>query len=207
MAKLYFNYGTMCSGKSSSIIGIVSNYNRQNKETLVFSYKYDSRFNNNGAVANRDGSILLNTINFDENFNFYNFYQNYKDNVDKKISCILIDESQFLSKEQVLQLADLTATEDIPVMCFGLKSDYMGDLFTGSYYLLIYADKITEHKTVCSMENCNNKATMNARFSDGIFICSGKQMIIGDLEYKPICKNCYLKLKKNLVHTKINTND
>ena len=93
-----------------------------------------------------------------------------------------------------MELATIVDYGNMPVICYGLKSDYRGILFEGSYYLLVYADKISEQKTVCSMNDCNNKATMNLRYDNNKPVFDGEQIIIGDLEYKPVCRKCYLQL-------------
>ena len=118
-----------------------------------------------------------------------NVYE-YVKNIDQRIYCVLIDEAQFLSKEHVLQLTQIVDELNIPVMTFGLKNDFRNELFEGSKYLLIYADKIEEMKTICWF--CPHKATMNLRMLDGHPVYEGKQVQIGGNEsYYPVCRKHY----------------
>ena len=106
------------------------------------------------------------------------------------IDCVLVDEAQFLSKRQVSDLAEVVDMYDVPVICFGLKTDFQGHLFSGSEKLIALADKIEVIKTVCYY--CDKKATMNLRLVDGIPTYSGEQILIGDKEYISVCRNHYI---------------
>ena len=109
----------------------------------------------------------------------------------EKVYCILIDEAQFLSREQIVQLSRVVDMLDIPVMCYGLKNDFQNNLFEGSEALLLYADKIQEIKTICMKENCGKKAIMNLRLSDGKPVYHGEKIQIGDEDYVPVCRKHY----------------
>jgi len=114
----------------------------------------------------------------------------YVNKMDRKIYCVLIDEAQFLKKEHVLQLIKIVDELNIPVMAFGLKNDFRNELFEGSKYLLIYADKIEEMKTICWF--CPHKATMNLRIHNGKPVYEGEQVQIGGNEsYYPVCRKHY----------------
>lgn len=109
----------------------------------------------------------------------------------KNIHCILVDEAQFLTAEQIKSLSIIVDSFNIPVMCYGLKNDFQNNLFEGSETLLLYADKIIEIKTICAKEECGKKAIMNLRLSDGKPVYEGSQIQIGDEEYVPVCRKHY----------------
>ena len=107
------------------------------------------------------------------------------------INCILVDESQFLTREHVIQLSEIADYFNIPVMCYGLKNDFQNKLFEGSEALLLYADKIQEIKTICAKDRCGKKAIMNLRLDDGTPVYEGVRIQIGDEEYVPVCRKHY----------------
>lgn len=186
MAKLYFKYGTMNSGKSIEIIKVAHNYEEQNKPVKIFTSAIDTR-TTVGNVASRTGFEREATPIYKDT----DIYQVIKD-YPEKLYCILIDESQFLNKNHVLQLARIVDDFNIPVMAFGLKNDFSNELFEGSKYLLLYADKIEELKTICWF--CHRKATMNLRFNEGNPVYQGDQVQIGGNEsYLPVCRKCYFE--------------
>ena len=113
----------------------------------------------------------------------------------EQIYCVFVDESQFLNKNQVFQLTDIVDGLDIPVICYGLRSDFVMEMFEGSKYLMALADSIEEIKTIC-FECKEKKAIINARITDGKIITEGAQVMIGGNDtYKPLCRKCYKKLK------------
>ncbi|QMV44115.1 thymidine kinase [Cohnella cholangitidis] len=189
LAQLYYKYGTMNSGKSFEIIKVAHNYEEQGKPVLIFSPSIDTR---GGAdqVGSRVG-LSRKAIPVDMNTNIYESVQIHQAATkNKRIYCVLIDEAQFLSKTQVLELAQIVDDLGIPVMAFGLKNDFQNKLFEGSYNLLIQADKIEEIKTICW--HCDRKATMVIRYRDGVPVNEGEQIQIGGNEdYKPVCRRCY----------------
>ena len=184
MAQLFFRYSTMNAGKSIEVLKIAHNYEEQGKHVLLFTSQLDNRFGK-GYVASRIG-LKKQANTFSNKTDFKQIVQMQ----DKEIKCILIDEGQFLTAEQVMDLTQIVDYMNIPVIVYGLKNDSQNNLFEGSLNLLIYADKIEEIKTVCWF--CNKKATMNLRIVDGKPNYSGKQIQIGDNQnYLPVCRKCY----------------
>ena len=184
MAQLFFKYGAMNSGKSIDVLKVAHNYEEQGKPVVLLTSGVDTR-SGRGTIASRIGlerkvyPIMKDT----------DVYEHVK-NIDHRIYCVLIDEAQFLSKEHVLQLTRIVDELNIPVMTFGLKNDFRNELFEGSKYLLIYADKIEEMKTICWF--CPHKATMNLRMLDGHPVYEGEQVQIGGNEsYYPVCRKHY----------------
>lgn len=185
MAQLFFKYGAMNSGKSIEILKVAHNYEEQGKKVLILTSGIDNR-DEVGFVSSRIG-IKRKALPIFEGTNIYNIVQE----ANERLSCILVDEAQFLKKEHVIQLTNVVDEFDIPVMVFGLKNDFQNELFEGSKYFLIYADKIEEMKTICWF--CNRKATMNLRIDkEGKPIYTGKQIQIGGNDsYFPVCRMCY----------------
>lgn len=193
MAKLYFRYSTMGAGKSLDLLKTAHNYEERNKKVLLLTSDLDNRFGTK-KIASRIG-ISRNSNTFNPQTNLFNFI---KEN-GKDCSCILIDESQFLTKEQVWSLTDVVDYLDIPVICYGLRSDYLGEPFEGSIYLMTLADKIEELKTICEF---GDKASMNMRLVNGEPIFEGEQIQIGgDESYLPVCRKRFKDLKNNKKQT------
>ncbi|MCL1057608.1 thymidine kinase [Shewanella gelidimarina] len=183
MAQLYFYYSAMNAGKSTSLLQSSYNYRERGMNTLVMTASIDNRYGV-GKVSSRIGieteaqvfgsgddlTSMINTAHHEQT-----------------LHCILIDESQFLSKEQVKQLTYVVDILDIPVLCYGLKTDFQGELFTGSQYLLAWADKLVELKTIC---HCGRKANMVVRLDDnGKPMREGEQVAIGGNEsYESVCR-------------------
>ncbi|MDR3240964.1 MAG: thymidine kinase [Lactobacillaceae bacterium] len=184
MAQLFFRYGAMASGKSIEILKVAHNFETQGRHVLLLTSALDNR-TEIGSIASRIGMQRPALAIHDTDDLFY-IARNAKDD----ISAVLIDEAQFLSRAQVKQLTEVVDELDIPVMTFGLKQDAFNQLFPGSEALLIYADKIDEMKTLCSL--CTRKATMNLRVTDGKPVYSGAQVQIGgDDSYMPVCRHHY----------------
>ena len=184
MAQLFFKYGAMNSGKSIEILKVAHNYEEQNKPVLLFTSAIDDR-DQVGYVSSRIG-VRREAIPIFEDTSIFDIVQNQE----VKPYCILIDESQFLSKHHILQLARIVDLLNIPVMAFGLKNDFQNELFEGSKYLLLYADKIEEIKTICWY--CHKKASMNMRVVDGVPVYTGEQIKIGGNDaYYPVCRYHY----------------
>lgn len=195
MAQLIYRYGAMSSGKSIEILKVQHNYKEQGKDVLLMTSSIDTR-SGVGKVSSRIGiSSEAHIINPEDDLTdtirdyLQENYWRYQ--YDEGLYCILIDEAQFLSREQVKQLADVVDFYDIPVICYGLKNDFRNELFDGSEALLVYSDKIEEIKTICWY--CNRKSTMNGRFVNGVLVTQGEQIMIGDEEYKPLCRACFNK--------------
>jgi len=184
VAQLFFKYGAMNSGKSIDILKVAHNYEEQGKPVVLMTSGVDDR-SGRGIIASRIG-LERKVKPIMDDTNIYD----YVNKMDRKIYCVLIDEAQFLKKEHVLQLIKIVDELNIPVMAFGLKNDFRNELFEGSKYLLIYADKIEEMKTICWF--CPHKATMNLRIHDGKPVYEGEQVQIGGNEsYYPVCRKHY----------------
>lgn len=174
----------MNSGKSIEILKVAHNYEEQNKNVLMFTSAIDNR-DEVGYISSRIG-LRRKAIPIYEDTNIFEIV-----NREEKISCVLVDEVQFLHKNQILQLARIVDELDIPVMAFGLKNDFQNELFEGSKYMLLYADKIEEMKTICWF--CERKATMALRIDEqGKPVYTGDQIKIGGNDsYYPVCRKCH----------------
>lgn len=184
VAQLFFTYGAMNSGKSIEILKVAHNYEEQNKPVAIFTSALDTR-DGIGVVASRIG-LKRRAVAVSKDTNIYDQVKN----LPHRIHCVLVDEAQFLTKEHVRQLVKIVDELKIPVMAFGLKNDFQNELFEGSKYLLLYADKIEEMKTICWF--CDRKATMNLRIAQGHPVYAGEQVQIGGNEsYYPVCRHHY----------------
>ena len=189
MAKLHYFYSTMNAGKSTSLLQSNHNYFENNLNTLLFVPKEDEDFNK-GRIVSRIGleaeAIIVNSK--------YNFYENIKKLNNDVIHCILIDEAQFLSTKQIHELSEVADSLNIPVMCYGIRTDFWGELFEGSSALLALADNLIELKTVCS--ECPRKATMVVRLNEeGKIVTEGSQVQLGGNDvYKVVCRRHFRKL-------------
>jgi thymidine kinase len=184
MAKLYFKYSTMNAGKSIDLIRTNFNYLENNKKTLCFTSSRDDRYGV-GKIASRIG-LSTDAIPIYNNTNVFEIVKNEND-----ISCVFVDEVQFLKKEHIFQLSDIVDILNIPVICYGLRSDFKVGVFEGSKYLMAIADNIEEIKTICTECKCK-KAIINAKIIDGKIVSEGSQIQIGGNEtYKPLCRKCY----------------
>ncbi|AIK95829.1 thymidine kinase [Candidatus Odyssella acanthamoebae] len=184
MAKLYFYYSAMNAGKTTTLLQSSYNYRERGMNTLLFTADLDDRFGR-GKIASRIG-LSSEAHLYDEAFNFFDFIK-AKVQITPNLKCILVDEAQFLSKDHVRQLCDVVDNLKLPVLTYGIRSDFQGELFPGSYYLLAWADELIELKTIC---HCGRKATMNARMNaQGEFITQGEQIeIAGNDRYIALCR-------------------
>ncbi len=189
MAKVHFHYSTMNAGKSTSLLQSNHNYEVRGLKTYLFTPKADADMYH-GAIHSRLGLEKKANI-FEESFEFDKYFLDKKD---EKIACILVDEAQFLTSKQVKELCLVCDKLNIPVMCYGIRTDFRGDLFSGSAALLAYADTLVELKTICEYEGCARKATMIARYTDGKIVTEGQQIDIGGDKYKVFCRKHYRKL-------------
>ncbi|CAJ1383361.1 unnamed protein product [Effrenium voratum] len=178
MAKLYFRYGAMSSSKTMNLLAIAHSYEMQSKKVLVMKPKLDVRFGSacvqSRAGLEREADLLLTS--------------DTKLSADMLagVSCILVDEAQFLAPHVIEQLRDVSAQQGVPVMCFGLRTDFRSRLFPGSQRLMELADSIEEVKTTCAF--CSRKATMNLRSVDGKGTMDGPTICLGAEElYMPTC--------------------
>ncbi len=189
MAKVYFYYSAMNAGKSTTLLQASYNYLERGMQTLLFSAKIDTRAGT--AVIHSRIGLMKEAISFDNTFNFYQFVAEKQETMEN-LRCILIDECQFLTKDQVIELTDVASSLGIAVLCYGLRTDFLGEPFEGSKYLLAFAEELVEIKTVC---NCGSKATMNLRTNeDGKAATEGSQVQIGGNEtYTSKCMKCFKK--------------
>ena len=183
MAKLYFHYSSMNAGKSTALLQANHNYIERGMNTMIFTSINDQRFKES-EINSRIGLSAKSNI-FSDLVNLRKVIE--KSHKKKSIHCILIDEAQFLTKEHVRELGLVVDKLNIPVLTYGIRTDFKGELFEGSKYLLAWSDTIKEIKTVC---HCGNKATMVVRISDnGSIESEGEQLEIGGNErYIPLCR-------------------
>ena len=183
MAKLYFSYSTMNAGKSTVLLQASHNYGERGMKTMLFTAELDNR-SKVGNISSRIGlSEKASTFNNNDNL-FYSVEKRLKKD---KISCVFVDEAQFLTDKQVWELSDVVEKLNIPVMCFGLRTDFRGKLFEGSSTLLAIADELKEIKTIC---HCGKKANMVVRVDfNGKVLKEGAQIEIGGNEkYISLCR-------------------
>ncbi|MEE1199053.1 MAG: thymidine kinase [Christensenellales bacterium] len=174
MAKLYFRYGAMGASKTANAIMVHYNYQERGQNALMLKPRIDTR-DGNRIVASRSGlKIPCAYVDELDTFDLPQYH------------CIIVDESQFMTREQVRRLAEIADELDIPVICYGLRADFQGNLFEGSLWLMAWADTIEEIKTVCW---CGRKATCNARIVNGSVVKEGDQILIGGNEsYVSLCR-------------------
>lgn len=183
---MYFYYSAMNAGKSTTLLQSSFNYRERGMNPVIFTAEIDDRAGV-GKVSSR--------IGLESDAHLYNsstdIFEAVKAlNVNEKIHCIMIDECQFLNKTQVYQLTEVVDKLNIPVLCYGLRSDFLGELFEGSQYLLAWADKLIELKTIC---HCGRKANMVIRMDEnGNAIAEGDQVAIGGNDrYESVCRLHY----------------
>ena len=183
MAKLYFYYSSMNAGKSTALLQSSYNYKERGMNTLVLAPEFDDRFGV-GKVTSRIGIETEATTFKPADDLFAAIEQRVQQ---EPLHCVLIDEAQFLTKEQVFQLGDVTDKLNIPVLAYGLRTDFQGEPFEGSKYLLAWSDNLKELKAIC---NCGTKATMVVRFDEsGAAVTEGSQIEIGGNDrYVSMCR-------------------
>ncbi len=183
MAKVYFYYSAMNAGKSTVLLQSSYNYRERGMRTLLFTPSIDTRYGT-GRIESRIG-LRSGAISLGPNDNILTRVRS--EHATKPVACVLIDEAQFLTSEQVWQLSDVADTVGIPVLCYGLRTDFQGKLFPGSAALLGIADDLTELKTIC---HCGRKATMNLRVDqNGRAVKEGAQVEIGGNDrYLAMCR-------------------
>jgi thymidine kinase len=176
MAKLYFNYSSMNAGKTTVLLQSAHNYRERGMTPLLFTPKLDDRYGE-GWIKSRIGLQSKATI-FNAQDDLYEITREHLQH--ENIHCVLVDEAQFLNREQVYQLTDIVDSLNIPVLCFGLRTDFQGELFEGSTHLLAWADELAEIKTIC---HTGRKANMVVRVDDeGYALKEGAQVEIGGNE-------------------------
>lgn len=184
MAKLFFYYSAMNAGKTTSLLQSSYNYQERGMNTLTFTPDFDNRYGV-GKISSRIG-LQCEAYAFAREFNFFDYVVLQKKIV-PNLKCILVDEAQFLTKSQVQQLCKIIDELDLPVLCYGLRTDFLGELFEGSACLLGWADELVELKTIC---HCGRKATMNMRVNEhGQMLQEGAQVEIGGNDrYIALCR-------------------
>ena len=187
MAKLYFNYSTMNAGKTTVLLQAAHNYSERGMNPFLLTANADTR-SGIGTIKSRIG-LKKSAQTFSQSVDLLNKVKEV--NSKKSISCVFVDEAQFLTEQQVWQLAKVVDDLKIPVLCFGLRVDFQGNLFPGSKCLLSIADELKEVKTIC---HCGKKATMVIRQSNGKTVVDGDQVQIGGNEsYTSLCRKHWLK--------------
>lgn len=188
MAKLYFRYGAMGCGKTSALLQVAHNYNEKNMEILLIKPKVDTKGGIN--VESRIGIHRQVDYVFPPKINIK------KNLILENIRAIIVDEAQFLSPHQVDELYEITKENNIPVICYGLRTDFQMKGFPGASRILEIADEIEEIKTICK---CGQKATQNLRIVNSIPTFKGEQVVIDgankNVIYESVCGKCYLELK------------
>ncbi|OGT67014.1 MAG: thymidine kinase [Gammaproteobacteria bacterium RIFCSPLOWO2_02_FULL_38_11] len=184
MAKLYFYYSAMNAGKSTTLLQSSYNYQERGMNTLLFTPLIDDRFQA-GMIYSRIG-LQSQAYPFDKGVDLYDYVQQFLLS-HEPLHCVLVDEAQFLTKVQVMQLSNIADNFSIPVLAYGLRTDFRGEPFEGSQYLLAWADELSEIKTIC---HCGRKATMNIRIGENQqAVTSGNQIEIGGNDkYQSLCR-------------------
>lgn len=189
MAQLYFYYSAMNAGKSTSLLQSAYNYQERGMKVMIFTAAIDNRFGV-GKVSSRIG-LQMDAQIFTAEFDFVAACNQFKQQ--DRLDCVLIDEAQFLTKEQVKQLTDIVDSLHIPVLAFGLRTDFLGETFPGSQALLAWADKLIELKTIC---HCGRKANFVVRLDEhGNAARDGNQVQIGGNDrYVSMCRQHFKEL-------------
>jgi len=182
MAQLYFKYGAMGSSKSANALMTRFNYEERGQKTLLVKPQLDTR----------DGDHMVHSrIGLEHPCIYFHELLALSDEELKENACVIVDEAQFLTREEVMALVRLVDELDIPVICYGLRADFRGELFPGSYALLVMADKLEEVKTICW---CGKKAAFNARFDAGGHVLrEGEQVVLGaNDKYIGLCRRHWM---------------
>ncbi|MCF7791022.1 MAG: thymidine kinase [Victivallales bacterium] len=190
--KVYFKYGVMGSSKSFDLIRAEFNYRERGMDTFVLTQASDTR--NRKVVKSRIG-VSVDAYAVTDSDNIYDIVRRKMDEEKKQLRVVFVDEIHFFTPEQIDQLTDVSDYLFLPVICYGLRSDFKSRMFPGSKRLLEVADEIEEIKAMCE---CGRKATFNARFVNGRPALGGKQIQVGDQEYKSFCRKCYKKLYRDI---------
>ena len=182
MAQLYFKYGAMGSSKSANALIARFNYEERGQKCLLVKPRLDQRDGERKVVSR---------MGLEQPCTYFDEMQEMTVTDLQKNACIIVDEAQFLTREEVHYLVHLVDDFGIPVMCYGLRSDFKGELFPGSYELLVMADKLEEVKTICW---CGKKATFNARFDEtGKVLKEGEQVVLGaNDKYIGLCRRHWM---------------
>lgn len=198
MSKLYYRYGAMNSGKTTLLLQVAHNYEERGMKVLILKPKIDTKGDN--KIVTRIGlkRKVDHLIETDENLT------EYLNNIPFGIECILVDEAQFLTRDQVDELFMFTKLKDISVICYGLKTDFKTMSFPGSLRLFELADVMEELYTIC---RCGKRAKFNARIVNGEFTSSGEQVAIdgeNEVQYESLCGKCYLEKVLHITKDSLN---
>lgn len=196
MAKLFFRYGAMNSGKSTALLQVAHNYEERGMHVLLVKPKLDTK----GAqsIIARIGIERKVDILAENGINLRSQIRQWHKDVEK-VNCVLVDEAQFLSTQHIDELFELAVLDGIPVICYGLRTDFQRNLFPGSRRLFELAHSLEELKTIC---RCGKKALFVGRKVNGIYIFDGSQVAIdgeNEVTYESLCGNCYLQEKSVVV--------
>jgi thymidine kinase len=187
MAKLYFRYGAMNSGKTTALLQVAHNYKERDMNTIIIKPAIDTKGNN--KIVSRLGVEKEVDVLVFRDDDLSKKLEPYLD----KINCILVDEAQFMIKEHIDVLFLISKEKNIPVICYGLRSDFKTNAFPGSLRLFELADEIEELITIC---RCGKRAKFNGRKVNGVFVSEGDQVAIDDKDavtYESLCGNCYIE--------------
>lgn len=193
MSKLYFRYGAMNSGKSTHLMQVAYNYEERGMKVIIIKPKIDKKGGNtlvSRLGVNREVDLMISKED-----NIFETIDNYLKE-EGEINCILVDEVQFMKSKQIDELFEIAVNLDIPIICYGLRTDFKRDGFEGSTRLLLLAHSIEEMKTICA---CGQKAIFNGRKINGKFVFEGEQIAIDqqdDVRYESLCGDCYYKYKE-----------
>ena len=184
MSKLYFRFGAMNCGKTTALLQVAHNYEEKGMKIILIKPKIDKKGDKNIVSRlgiEREVDVLLDSK------------EKLKDILKlDNINCILVDEVQFITKEQIQELWIIAKKKNIPVICYGLKTNFKGELFEGTKALIEVADEIEELITICK---CGKRAKFNARIENGKYVKIGKEVAIDGIEatYEPLCGKCYIE--------------
>lgn len=188
MSKLYFRYGAMNSGKSTAVLQAAHNYEERSQNVLLAKPAIDSK--GDKSIVSRLGVSRDVDFLIEPHQNLRELFHEFQN--DKKIACLLIDEAQFLTRVQVNQALEIAVLDDVPVLAYGIRTDFLTNSFPGSLRLMELAHSLEELKTIC---RCGKKAMFNTRIYDGKFVFEGDQVAIDGttVTYESLCPKCYLK--------------
>lgn len=192
MSKLYFRYGAMNSGKSTHLMQVAYNYEERGMKVLIIKPMVDKK--GGDTLVSRLGVGRKVDLLLDKNDNVLDIIKE-RLNANEEIDCILVDEVQFLKEAQIDELFEIAVTLNIPIICYGLRTDFKRNGFEGSTRLLLIAHSIEEMKTICA---CGKKAIFNGRKINNKFVFEGEQIAIdeqNDVNYESLCGECYYKYK------------
>lgn len=203
MAKLYFRYGAMNCGKSTALQQVAYNYEERGMRVVIIKPKIDTK--GGDKVISRLGIERKVDLIVEKDEDLYKAMKHYLSE-NGEVDCILVDEAQFFTRDQVNSLFEIAVKDNIPVICYGLRTDFLMNGFEGSERLLLLAHSIEELKTICS---CGRKALLNGRKIDGEFVFEGNQVAIeqeNHVEYESLCPTCYIQKKQKYLKRKSDAN-